>query len=152
MTKSAENCGFGHILNFLTFTEEILNGKLHFLNSVSQKKSHTFRNHRRLYVNRYSREKYEQGRIHQSEDSIDLLDHIKPSLRKATRQIIIHAGTNDISNNTNYLKKDKKIVKLVKESYKDTKLTFSSVICCTDIKNISDTINTTNSHLENYWN
>ena len=42
--------------------------------------------------------------------SIDILDHI-----------IIHAGTNDISNNANYLKNVKKIVKLVKESCKDTK-------------------------------
>ena len=63
---------------------------------------------------------------------------------------IIHAGRNDISNSTNYLKNVKKIVKLVKETCKDTKLSFSSVICRTDIKDITDTINTTNSHLENY--
>ena len=79
-----------------------------------------------------------------------ILDHIKPSLWKAPEQIIIHAGTNDISNNTNYLKNVKKIVKLVKETCKDTKLSFSSVICRTDVKDITDTINTTNSHLENY--
>ena len=72
------------------------------------------------------------------------------SLRKAPEQIIIHAGTNDISNNTNYLKNVKKIVKLLKESYKDTKISFSSVICRTDINDITDTINTTNSHQENY--
>ena len=65
-------------------------------------------------------------------------------------QIIIHAGTNDISNNTNYLKNAKKNVKLVKETCKDTKLSFSSVICRTDIKDITDPINTTNLHLENY--
>ena len=41
--------------------------------------------------------------------SLDILDHIKPSLRKAPEQIIIHAGTNDISNNTNYLKNVKKL-------------------------------------------
>ena len=76
--------------------------------------------------------------------SIDILDHIKPSLWKVPEQIIIHAGTNDISNNTSYLKNVKKIVKLVKENYKNTKLSF-------DIKDIADTINTTNSHLENYW-
>ena len=40
--------------------------------------------------------------------SIDILDHIKPSLRKVPEQIIIHAGTNDISNNNNYLKNVKK--------------------------------------------
>ena len=36
------------------------------------------------------------------------------------------------------------------ETCKDTKLSFSSVICRTDVKDITDTINTTNSHLENY--
>ena len=41
--------------------------------------------------------------------SIDILDHIKHSLRKAPEQIIIHAATNDISNNTNYLKNVKKL-------------------------------------------
>ena len=51
--------------------------------------------------------------------SIDILDHIKTSLRKAPEQIIIHAGTNDISNKTNYLKNVKKIVKIVKETCKD---------------------------------
>ena len=48
--------------------------------------------------------------------SIDILDHIKPSLWKVPEQIIIHAGTNNISNITNYLKNDKKIVKLVKRN------------------------------------
>ena len=32
--------------------------------------------------------------------SVNISDHIKPSLRKAPAQLIIHAGTNDISNNT----------------------------------------------------
>ena len=80
--------------------------------------------------------------------SIDILDNIKLSLRKAPEQIIIH-NTNDISDDTNYLKNVKKIVKLVKETCKDTKLSFSSVICRTDIKDIRGTINTTNSQLEN---
>ena len=32
-------------------------------------------------------------------------EHVRPSLWKAPEEIIIHAGTNDISNNTNYVKK-----------------------------------------------
>ena len=63
----------------------------------------------------------------------------------------MHAGTNDISNDTNKLKNVKKIVKLIKEICQDAKLSLSSVICCTNVKNISDTVNTTNSHLELYW-
>ena len=72
--------------------------------------------------------------------SIDILDHIKPSLQKAPEQIIIHACTNDISNNTSFLKNVKKIVKFVKETCKDTKHSFSSVICRTNIKDITDRI------------
>ena len=34
-----------------------------------------------------------------------ILNHVRPSLWKAPEEIIIHAGTNDISNNTNYVKK-----------------------------------------------
>ena len=44
--------------------------------------------------------------------SVDLIDYLKPSLRKAPDEIIIHAGTNDITSNVNYLfnvKKDRKI-------------------------------------------
>ena len=52
--------------------------------------------------------------------SIYISDHIKPSLRKAPEQIIIHVGTNDISNKPNYLKNVKKIVRLVKETCNDT--------------------------------
>ena len=48
--------------------------------------------------------------------SIDILDHAKPSLGKALKQIIIHAGTNDISNDTNYLRNVKMILKLVKKN------------------------------------
>ena len=70
--------------------------------------------------------------------SIDILDHIKPSLLKAPEQIIIHACTNDISNNTSFLKNVKKIVKFVKETCKDTKHSFSLVICRTNIKDITD--------------
>ena len=35
--------------------------------------------------------------------STDILDHIRPSLRKEPGQIIIHAGTNDLINDHNYL-------------------------------------------------
>ena len=48
--------------------------------------------------------------------SIDILDHIKPSLPKAPEEIIIHVGTNDISNNTNYLKNVKKNCETCKKS------------------------------------
>ena len=59
-----------------------------------------------------------QIRKYPGASSIDVLDHIKPSLRKAPEQIIIHASTNDISNNKNYLRNVKKILKLVEKTAK----------------------------------
>ena len=60
--------------------------------------------------------------------STDMLGHIRPSLTKEPDQIIIHAGTNDLTNNHNYLDHLKKIVKMVRETCKNTKLCFSSLI------------------------
>ena len=68
--------------------------------------------------------------------STDILDHIRPSLRKEPDQIIIHAGTNDLTNDHNYLKNVKKIVKMVRETCKNTKLCFSPMIWRTDRKDI----------------
>ena len=84
--------------------------------------------------------------------STDILDHIKPSLRKDPDQILIHAGTNDLINDQNYLKNVKKIVKLVRETCKDTKLCFSSLICRADAPDIDEKVIKTNANLENYCN
>ena len=72
--------------------------------------------------------------------STDILDHIRPSLRKEPDQIIIHAGTNDLTNDHNYLNNVKKIVKMVRETCKNTKLCFSSLICRTDRKDINEKV------------
>ena len=80
--------------------------------------------------------------------STDILDHIKPSLRKEPDQIVIHAGTN-LTNDHNYLSM-KKIVKMVRATYKNTKLCFSSLICRTELKDIHEKVIKTNTHLENY--
>ena len=82
--------------------------------------------------------------------SIDILDHIKPSLRKEPDQIVVHAGTNDVTNDHNYLNNVKKIAKMVRETCKNTKLCFSSLICRTDLKDIDEKVIKINTHLENY--
>ena len=48
-------------------------------------------------------------RKYPSASSTDILDHIKTSLQKAPEQIMIHTGTDDISNNTKCLKNVKEI-------------------------------------------
>ena len=70
--------------------------------------------------------------------STDILGHIRSSLRIEPDQIIIHAGINDLTNDHNYLNNVKKIVKMVRETCKNTKLCFSSLICRTDLKDIDE--------------
>ena len=53
--------------------------------------------------------------------STDILNHIKPNLRKEPDQILIHAGTKNLTNDHNYLNTVKKIVKIFRETCKDTK-------------------------------
>lgn len=60
------------------------------------------------------------------------------SLKKEPEQIIVNAETSDISHDIKYSKNVKKIVKMVSETCKTTKLRFSSMISQTDIKNIDD--------------
>ena len=54
--------------------------------------------------------------------------HIGPNqtnFRKEPDHIIIHAGTNNLTNNHNYLNNMKKFLKIVRETCKNTKLCFS---------------------------
>ena len=89
-------------------------------------------------------------RKYPSATSTDMLDHIKPILRKEPDQIVIHAGTNDLTNDHSYLNNVKKISKMVRETCKNTKLYFSSLICRTDMKDVDEMVIKTNTHLENY--
>ena len=77
--------------------------------------------------------------------STGILDHIKRSLRKEPDHIVIHAGTNDLTNDHNYLNTVKKIVKTVRKTCKNTKLCFSSLICRTDLKDIDENVMKTNT-------
>ena len=82
--------------------------------------------------------------------STAILDHIKPSLRKEPDQIVIHAGTNNLTNNHIYLNNVKKIAKMVRETCKNAKLCFPLLICWTDEK-VDEKAIKTNIHLENYY-
>ena len=67
---------------------------------------------------------------HPGASSEDLIDHIKPVMRKNPDIVIIHTGTNDLQNNCNIVKKAKKLVSAVKEvdKYNSVKIAFSSII------------------------
>ena len=83
----------------------------------------------------------------------DLIDDIKPAIRKNPDIVVVHTGTNDLQNNCNIVKKPKKVVSAVKEVGKDNsvKSAFSSIINCED-DDFKDKINDVNNKLKNCCN
>ena len=52
---------------------------------------------------------------HPGSTTEDMLDYIKPIARRKPDTLIIHAGTNDLTNGVNTMKKVRKLVKVVSE-------------------------------------
>ena len=60
----------------------------------------------------------------------DLMDYVKPAMRKKPKALVIHTCTNDIQQEINTMKMVKKLVKVIKEidSEKETEIIFSGLI------------------------
>ena len=92
-------------------------------------------------------------RPHPGASTEDLIDHIKPAIRKNPDIVVVHTGTNDLQNNCNIVKKAKKLVSALKEVDKDNsiKIAFSSIISRED-EDFKDKIMDVNNKLKNYCN
>ena len=78
-------------------------------------------------------------------DKVDDLLKVKPDC------LLIHVGTNDLTNNVNLRNSVKKMVKKMKNSSPKTKLVFSSAILRKGKKHISKKVGETNQRLKNYF-
>ena len=80
-----------------------------------------------------------------------MLDYIKPIARRKSNTLIIHTGTNDLTNGVNTMKKVRKLVKVVREVDKSEKIKidFSSIIFRKD-KDLEDEPNEVNMKLKTY--
>ena len=60
----------------------------------------------------------------------DLMDYVKPAMRKKPKALVTHTGTNDIQQGIKTMKMVKKLVKVIKEidSGKQTEIIFSGLI------------------------
>ena len=67
---------------------------------------------------------------HPGSTTLDMLDYIKPIVRRKPDVLVIHTGTNDLTNGVNTMKEVRQLVKCVKELDKEEemKIGFSSVI------------------------
>ena len=83
----------------------------------------------------------------------DLIDRIKPVIRKNPVIVIIHTRTNDLQNNCNIVKKTEKLVNTVKKVDKDNSVKISSSsIINRENHDFKDKINDVNNELKNYCN
>ena len=67
---------------------------------------------------------------HPGSTTEDMLDYIKPNARRKPDALIIHTGTNDLTNSVNTMKKVRKLVKVVREidESEEIEIGFSSII------------------------
>ena len=79
-----------------------------------------------------------------------VLENIDETLKSKPDCLIVHVGTNDLTNGINLLNQAKKIVKQVKKASQNTKIVFSSIITRKDRKNIDKKVSEVNSYLKNY--
>ena len=82
--------------------------------------------------------------------SADIADKIDDILEEKPKSVIVHVGTNDLTNDINLLNNVKKIVKKTKKKSPSTKLCFSDIIVRKDKKNLEKPRADTNSRLKNF--
>ena len=88
-------------------------------------------------------------KTHSGATTEDIVDHIQPVLRKNPDLIIIHSGTNDLTNDVATIKHVERIIQMVKKKSPKTKIAFSSIINRKDKKGMTEKIRTMNKRLKN---
>ena len=83
--------------------------------------------------------------------SSDIVNEIDEVLKGKPESLIIHIGTNDLTNNINLLTNVKKIVNKVKKTSPNTVLSFSDIVFRKDKKNIEKMRADTNSRLKYFY-
>ena len=83
-----------------------------------------------------------------STNNVENIDEILEN--QQPKSLIVHIGTNDLTNDVNLLNNVKKIVNKTKKKSPNTVLTFSNIIVRKDKKNLEKLRTDTNTRLKNY--
>ena len=80
----------------------------------------------------------------------DILDHIKPALRKKPDVVIIHCGTNDLTSQEKTIENMRELVSLAKAESPDTELVISSIITRRDKPGLQQKVNELNTEIKDF--
>ena len=98
-----------------------------------------------------SNDKYKvKVKNHSSAIREDICDFIKPEVRNKPDIIIVHAGTNDITNNTKSFENYKKITDTIKSKLPNCKYAISNVVMRKDKPDIEKKVIEFNSRLSKF--
>ena len=82
--------------------------------------------------------------------SSDIVEKIDDILENRPKSLIVHVGTNDLTNDVNLLNNVKKIVSKTKKKSPSTALSFSNIIVRKDQRNLEKKRSDTNGRLKNF--
>ena len=82
-----------------------------------------------------------------SEKILEVIDEV---IKEKPDYIIIHAGSNDLTNNINLLNSAKKLVKKIRDTLSATKIAFSSIVLGKGRRNINESRADFNTKLRNF--
>ena len=100
---------------------------------------------------RLSNDRYKvKVKNHSGATTEDICDFIKPEVRKKPNIIIVHAGTNDITNNTNSFENYKKITDTIKSKLPNCKYAIFNVVMRKDKQDIEKKVIEFNSRLSKF--
>ena len=80
----------------------------------------------------------------------DMIDHIKPVLRRQPDTIIVHCGTNDLTTNVNTIEQMEEILKVAKHESGNTKIVISSVVTRADQTGMKKKVSKLNNKLKTF--
>ena len=89
-------------------------------------------------------------RPHGGATSEDMLDYVKPTVRKKPDQIILHIGTNDVTNGVDTIINVKKLVNYIKEESPISSICISSLITRADRKGLDTKVMELNKKLDRF--
>ena len=89
-------------------------------------------------------------RPHPRATSEDLVDHIKPVARRKPDMVVLHIGTNDITNDVKTLVKLQDTVDIIRKESQDTEIVKSSVFTRRDKDGIANIVSSLDSRLKTF--